>query len=60
PSGMIGPSADGTSSEGWRSVRVKGRNAVAWKDARGGICWAVSDLPHARMREIVTVAAADR
>ncbi|MBI3393649.1 MAG: zf-HC2 domain-containing protein [Nitrospirae bacterium] len=60
PSGMIEPSADGTSSEGWRSVRVKGRNAVAWKDARGGICWAVSDLPHARMREIVTVAAADR
>lgn len=60
PSGMIEPGADGIGREGWRSVRVKGRNAVAWKDARGGICWAVSDLPHARMREIVTVAAAGR
>lgn len=60
PSGMIEQGADGIGREGWRPVRVKGRNAVAWKDARGGICWAVSDLPHERMRDIVTVAAANR
>ncbi|OGW61725.1 MAG: hypothetical protein A2V83_08590 [Nitrospirae bacterium RBG_16_64_22] len=60
PSGMIEQGADGIGREGWKPVRVKGRNAVSWKDARGGVCWAVSDLPHERMREIVTVAAADR